>query len=99
MKSSGAGGQYELGMGGHAGLEFIAKIPVKEYHLNGSGGDYAYYSLSSSTSYVEVPTFKSGSGSSAQASRWVGWDSSYASPTDNEIRPVNIAVKYYIRAK
>ena len=67
--------------------------PYKRYRysLSGHGGENASYSLVES---VEYPQFTAYCRVGAYA-----LESKKMLPTDNEIRPINIAVKYHIRAK
>ena len=98
MKFAGVGGSHELGFGSSGSVGPFAPIPYMEYSL--SGDPESGYTLSSSINYFEgISTLTEYSDSTAWTTMWVGWDSSWAAPTANEIRPVNIAVKYYIRAK
>ena len=68
------------------------------YELTGSGGDYAYYNLREKEfTYPYEPE-----GTLHYDESFLGWVLYIGAldvPTDNEIRPVNVAVKYYIRAK
>ena len=99
MKASALGGSYDLGTGSAGNVMWSVDLPYLEYSLDGD--PETGYSLSSSVRYLSnFMTYEDqpygGWGSPA---RWVGVDSSWAVPTANEIRPVNVAVKYYIRAK
>ena len=99
MKASALGGSYDLGTGSAGNVMWSVDLPYLEYSLDGN--PETGYSLSSSVRYLSnFMTYEDqpygGWGSPA---RWVGVDSSWATPTANEIRPVNVAVKYYIRAK
>jgi len=66
--------------------------PPKRYQLNGSGGDYAHYSLS------EYEDTDSGAYHEVWAMPWSG-DSWYSVPTDLEVRPVNKAVRFFVKAR
>ena len=77
-------------------------IPYLEYTL--SGDSESGYTLNSELKYYEdySPTTKyiDGEGDrSGQAYRWWGMDSDLGAPSSNEIRPVNVAVKFMIKAK
>ncbi|MBO6293932.1 MAG: tail fiber protein [Selenomonas sp.] len=85
--------------GAHIGNLQNMKFPFNpkhyKYRLEGSGGEYAYYSLSEYTSPPDSDEAISVKASLAD----IGFSSDIVAPYDNEIRPVNMAVKYYIRAK
>ncbi|MBO6293727.1 MAG: tail fiber protein [Selenomonas sp.] len=88
--------KYELGRGSSdPRFQHYISIPYTEYRLSGSP-DSGYW-LSSTTRNIDYDTLP------YDANGWqghtIGWDSSKGAPTANEIRPVNMAVKYYIRAK
>ena len=78
-----------------ADIKFTYNPKHYRYRLDGSGGEYAYYSLSEYTSPAENDEVSPMSIAFADC----GLDNNLVQPIDNEIRPVNIAVKYYIRAK
>lgn len=89
--------QFELGKGYiDPWIGNFAPIPYLEYSLEGS--KESGYSLSSTVKYIVVETIPEFY-SPGWGSHTIGWDSAKSTPTANEIRPVNIAVKYYIRAK
>ena len=105
MKIAGASlfGMPEYELGGRWGTRhYYNFLPYMKYTL--SGDAESGYSLSSSVETFDFTTATSlwldnidispGLGGFS-----LGWDSAWGAPTANEIRPVNVAVKYYIRAK
>ena len=74
------------------GMGWIMTRPPKKYELHGHGGEHASYSLS------ESPDTESG----LQMFMWELRSGSYAGmqlPTTDEIRPINVAVRYFIKAR
>ena len=92
---------YDLGQGDSVGIRDWMKVPYMEYTVSGSAE--SGYSLNSRIRFFDQEYQSldetSDSNTSAWGTRTTGWDSAWGAPTANEIRPVNMAVKYYIRAK
>jgi len=69
---------------------FILTSPPKKYTLSGSGGQYAHYSLNEYSDNNGFPFFL-----------WAGLTvvAPYSIPVASENRPVNVAVRYFIKAR
>lgn len=92
--------KYELGHGIFGATHTGIHMPYMEYTLEGDAE--SGYSLNSSVSFFDFETFTDYfiyNSSDGYGAFSLGWDSSFGSPTANEIRPVNTAVRYFIRAR
>ena len=76
------------------------KQAPKKYHLESSGGgtDNEGNALPVTYTLVEEEDTESGRTVNIWGSDWAGW-SDMAVPIDDETRPINIAVKYFIKAR
>jgi len=72
---------------------FFLHQPPKKYRLEGHGGEYASYHLVEENDDA-IGEWTAGMWSSAWAA-----DNSIVTPVSSEIRPVNIAVRYFIKAR
>lgn len=66
--------------------------PPKKYQLHGHGGEHASYSLS------EMDDTDSGRYVNVWGTNWINYNFLMV-PVDDEIRPVNVAVRYFIKAR
>lgn len=71
---------------------WIMTKPPKKYSLSGHGGDYAYYGLNESED-TETGEYLFG-----YTNIWESWNS-LSLPVDSEIRPVNKAVRFFVKAR
>ena len=94
--------KYELGHGIWGVTHTGVHIPYMEYSI--SGDEENGYLLNSSVSFFDFETkvpgeFLLNSTDDGLGAFSIGWDSSFGAPTSNEIRSVNVAVKFMIKAK
>lgn len=86
----------------NGGQFFGAHPTYMRYRLSGSpssGYSLLEAGLVSDSSYIAAAYDESVNSEASQGITSITWDSDFMAPSDNEIRPVNMAVKYYIRAK